>query len=127
MVVDTCVIVSAVIRPSSVPGWIVQALLMGKLKAYTSPALRAEYLEVLLRPKFGFDKKAVRHLVDSISAVTTDLFPMPQHVLSNDPKDQMVLDLAVGADAYLITGNVRHFSGYDKVLTPREAYDSILA
>lgn len=121
VVVDTNVVVSGVLRPASKPGRILDLMLDGRLDVVSSTELIAEYREVLARPRFGFDAGLVNALVDEIEAVAEDVVPEVQlDVTSADPKDQFVIDLALAVDAYIVTGNVRHFLRYPKTVSPAE-------
>lgn len=44
-------------------------------------------------------------------------------VISNNPKDRFVIDLACAANAYITTGNAKHFAGYERTVSPAEALD----
>lgn len=121
VVIDTNVIVSAVLRPASKPAQVLDLALEGRFDTVASPELIAEYREVLARPKFSFDMSLVDALVDGLEAMSEVVVPMPQsEVTSDDPKDQFVVDLAMAADALITTGNTRHFSRYPKTVTPAE-------
>lgn len=123
LVVDTNVIVSGVLRPASKPGRILDLMLECRISFVVSTELIEEYREALCRPKFGFDEGLVDALVYALEANAELMVPVPQRrVLSEDPKDQFVIDLALAASAYIITGNTRHFTAYEHVVSPAEAF-----
>lgn len=120
-VVDTNVIVSGVLFPASKPGRVLDLLLDGRLNCVASVELLSEYRDILKRPKSGLDAGQVDLLVDGIEGLASVIVPRPQStVLSDDPKDQFVIDLAVCASAYIVTGNTKHFASYPKTLSPSE-------
>lgn len=87
-----------------------------------STELVEEYREVLKRSKFGFDAALVDTLIDGLAAGAELGVPYPQRdVISNNPKDQFVIDLACAANAYITTGNAKHFAGYERTVSPAEA------
>ena len=65
-VIDTNVLVSAMLKLQSVPGRLAEAALLGGLTPLLCDEMIKEYREVLARPKFKFDQKAVEILIDGI-------------------------------------------------------------
>lgn len=123
-VVDTNVVVSGVLRPASKPGRILDLMLAREFFYAGSTELVEEYREVLRRPKFGFYAALVDTLIDGLAAGAELGVPYPQRdVISNNPKDQFVIDLACAANAYITTGNAKHFVGYERTVSPAEALD----
>ena len=122
-VLDTNVVVSALLKPASVPARLLDLALSGQLEVVVSAELMEEYREVLTLPKFRFSTDDVDAVIELLGARATRLVPWPRSVVSPDPKDQFVIDLAMAADAYVVTGNTRHFSAYPRTVTPAEALD----
>lgn len=123
VVIDTNVLVSALLRQGTPPATVLDALLRGDLTILYDQRILGEYREVLVRPKFGFDAEKVEALLRFVATtglmVADAVFPRSLP----DPDDQPFADVAFagGADA-LITGNKAHFPVEDsiRVLTPRE-------
>jgi len=111
VVLDTNVLVSGVISPHGPPGRILDALLAGTLTAVYDDRLMNEYREVLLRPAFGFTRKDVEVLLDSIGLTGESVPSNVSAVVLPDPDDLPFLEVAIsgGADA-IVTGNVKHFT-----------------
>lgn len=123
-VVDTSVVVSGMLHPASNPGRILDLMLAREFSYAGSTELVEEYREVLKRPKLGFDTALVDALVDGLAAGAEFVVPYPQRdVISNNPKDRFVIDLACAANAYITTGNAKHFAGYERTVSPAEALD----
>ena len=53
-VYDTNVIVSAILKPGSIPASLVALAMEGSVRLFLTPAVLEEYREVLRRPKFAF-------------------------------------------------------------------------
>lgn len=110
VVIDTNVIVSALISPYGDCAKIVRLVLAGKMKLWIDARIFVEYREVLHRQKFNIDRSKVDIFLE-------DLYEMagktsaPPHVSSlPDPDDAIFYAVAVAARAdYLITGNKKHF------------------
>ena len=65
-VIDTNVLVSAMLKFQSVPGQIANEALLGALIPLLSDEIVAEYREVLARPKFKFNQRTVDAFIDGI-------------------------------------------------------------
>ena len=123
VVLDTNVIVSAGIRPEGPPARIfMDWVLEGLVQIVTSPAVVAEYREVVRRPKFaryGFPPLWLEFLIDESLRLDDDT---DTEVTCPDPKDLPFLTLAHGSGAWLVTGNLKHFPKSDRsgvrVLSP---------
>ena len=128
IILDTNVIVSALIQRSYPYQVLDMVLASGNITLCVSEKLLQEYHEVLFRPKFArfadfFVNAHVLLLkIDTISRKFT-----PQVVLDvlPDKDDNMLLELALESQAdFLVTGNTNDFmiSGYGRtrILTPKE-------
>ena len=130
-VIDTNVLVSAMLRWDSVPGNVMELAFIGSVIPVYNDDIINEYRAVLLRPKFHLTKDIVNDVIDeiiergiSVDADTLDI-ELP------DPKDrvfyEVVMEERKEEDAYLITGNIKHFPVKPFVVTPRQFLDIILS
>ena len=118
VVIDTNVIVSAIIAPKSNPGHIIELVLSHKLQAFYSSKIIEEYEDVLLRPKFGFNHKTVFQFLDYIINSGIFVEPIPSTIPLPDESDRYFYDTAKSSGAYLITGNIRHFPNEISIINP---------
>lgn len=118
---DTNVVVSALLKPLSVPARLLDLALSGHIEVVVSNELLAENREVLLRPKFRFSEGDVDAVLELMRSRAISVVPVPQPVTTPDPKDQFVIDLAATSGAVVVTDNTRHFEGFPRVVTPAEA------
>ena len=129
-VIDTNVLVSAMLKWDSVPGTVIQLVYNGIIIPVWNETILNEYREVLSRPKFHLPQEIIETLMDGIihggicaSAETLDI-ELP------DPKDrvfyEVVMEERKSEDAYLVTGNIRHFPDEPFIVTPRQMLDIIL-
>lgn len=125
-VIDTNVLVSALLKKKSIPSLVVENALVGTFEYLISEELLIEYREVLLRPKFGFPLALVDDFIMYFLESAEIMSSIPQDLKSSDPKDQKILDLAASQDAYLVTGNLKHFEAYDKAISPSDFYALIM-
>ena len=131
IVVDTNVLVSALLRPSGPPGRILDVVVSRQVQLALDDRIFAEYSAVLQRPEFGFPGPLVAEMLDHVwrSAERVRAVSLPLRL--PDPDDIMFIEVGVAALAdALVTGNVRHFPASKRwglrVMTPREALESIV-
>lgn len=65
-VIDTNVLVSAMIKWNSVPGNIMELAFDGSIVPILNEQIVKEYREVLTRPKFHFTKEIIRDVLENI-------------------------------------------------------------
>ena len=109
IVLDTNVLVSALLSPFHTPGRILDLLLAGKVRLVYDDRILAEYRAVLLRPKFGFDRRSVEELLDECSASGLPVAAPPLVLSLSDQTDAVFVEGAAAVQALLVTGNSRHF------------------
>lgn len=110
VVVDTNVLVSAMIAPSGNEALIVLAARQGLIAACLSDAICDEYAGVLARPKFGFAPEEITALLGLLREHGEMYRPAPLSHVSPDPDDDKFIACALAAKAdYLVTGNKRDF------------------
>jgi uncharacterized protein len=103
------VLVSALLSPFQAPGRILDLILTGDLNIVFDDRIMAEYRAVLLRPKFGFDRRNVEELLEECTGNGHFLTAPPLRLDLPDPADAKFIELAFAAQAQLVTGNTRHF------------------
>ncbi len=112
VVIDTNVLVSALLKPDSVPELIFSLVLSGEIVLCLTEPIAVEYEEVLKREKFKkLDQRKVRELLSRLRSLAHWVTPkIHLQVTLADPEDNKFLECAdeAGAD-FLVTGNVKHF------------------
>ena len=122
-VIDTNVIVSAYITKNleAATSKLWDAVLQCKLTPIYNDEILDEYSEVLHRKKFGIPEHLIKWALDKIvtngvrgdRVMSDEFFP--------DPKDVVFYEVALSKeDAYLVTGNTKHFPKKPIVVTPAE-------
>ena len=123
-VIDTNVIVSAFMKEGSVPDQIIAYMLNGTIVPLVNDAIVEEYREVLHRSKFHFKENTVDSFLLEISQRGIFLDGWEADILLPDPKDAVfyavVMEARPEKDAYLVTGNLRHFPEDVFIVSPRE-------
>jgi putative PIN family toxin of toxin-antitoxin system len=109
VVIDTNVLVSGLLRAKGPPGRILDLILTGELHPVFDDRILLEYRRVLSRPRFDFRPQDVWDLLEYLRYSGWHLVAPPLAVTLPDPDDLPFLEVAVAAQAPLITGNFRHF------------------
>lgn len=130
-VIDTNVLVSAMLKWNSVPGNILELALTGPIVPILNEHIAKEYREVLARPKFHFTETIIHDLLENIQKRGIYMDADPIDIELPDPKDRVFYEVTMEGrkttNAYLVTGNIKHFPVKPFIVTPREMLDIILA
>ncbi len=129
-VIDTNVLVSALLKKNSVPSIILDFISHKEIVPIINDEILGEYREVLNRPKFHFDKDVIDAVIGGMKEQALYFDGKTQDVILPDSKDQVFYEVTMEArediDAYLVTGNTKHFPQECFIVTPREMLDIII-
>ena len=128
-VIDTNVIVSAFLKENSIPAQVLRYALNGPIIPLVNVEILLEYEDVLLRNKFGFDKESIEAFIDEYSKRAIFLDRTKTDELFDDLDDvvfyEVVLTARKETEAFLVTGNKRHYPVKHFVVTPSEMLNII--
>lgn len=125
-VVDTNVLVAALLskRNDSATVRIIRAMLSGEFIPLYHEEILAEYEDVLHRKKkYNFSESAIQTLLNSIRQYGVEVFPKPTGEIFIDEDDIIFYEVAMekrDEEAYLITGNLKHYPVRNFIVTPAE-------
>ena len=124
-VIDTNVLVSSLLakRSDSAPAFLLVAVLSGEIIPLYNPEILAEYKEVLNRPKFPFSTDRSEKLLWIIRQFGVSVDPTLTGMELPDMSDLVFYEVMMEKredDAYLVTGNLRHFPVRTYIVTPAE-------
>lgn len=129
-VIDTNVLVSAMLKWESVPGTVMNLIFDGPVVPVYNSDILDEYRNVLSRPKFKLDDEIIKNIINGIADKGIMLTADKINIDMPDPKDivfyEVVSEKRKTDDAYLVTGNIKHFPVKPYIVTPREFIDIIL-
>lgn len=112
LVIDTNIIVSAMIKDSIPRKILKEHVISGKSEIYTSQAILDEYENVLLRKKFNkyFKISDVAILLEYINLKSIIVEPIKKFDICKDKSDNKFIEVAYFKSSdYLITGNFNDF------------------
>ena len=129
-VIDTNVLVSAMLKWDSVPGNVLELAYGGTIIPLLNDRIVKEYRDVLLRPKFHLTQKIVDDAVGELERIGIYVDAEETDIQLPDPNDKVFYEIVAekrkSKEAYLITGNIKHFPKKSFIITPREMIDTIL-
>ena len=126
-VFDTNVLVSSLLSKRSdsptviLLDWVVD----GDIVLLYNEEIVAEYEEVLHRPKFGFDEADIQTVLELVrSGLCLDRTTSNELFLDED--DAVFYEVAISKeDAFLVTGNLRHFPKAYRVVSPAQMFEIV--
>ena len=128
-VIDTNVLVSAILNPMGTPAQVINALYAGAFVPVVSEDILREYERVLTCKDLLLEKETVHIMLHYFRQYCLPLPPMPVQYSSPDPDDIKFVAAALsGNAAYVITCNKRHFPTRIQKLSlvsPREFMEHI--
>ena len=122
-VIDTNVLVSSLLspHPDSATVLIRKHVAKGDLVPLFNAEIFAEYRSVLARSKLGLPESLVAAVLDAINEAGLSLGRTASAESFPDPKDVVFYEVTLSKeDAYLVTGNIKHFPKKPFVVTPAE-------
>ena len=124
VVVDTNVVVSAVLSENGFPASILDLGANKRIMMCVSTEVLEEYEEVLRRPRLKLSLARIEKAMELIRSTSRIVRPRRKLELAADPDDNLFYECADAAGAnFLITGNIKHFpSGHEstEIVTPRQ-------
>lgn len=130
VVIDTNVLVSAVLKYNSIPGTIIEFAFNGKIVPVLNKEIESEYRNVLLRPKFHLTTNIVDDIINEFKQKGLYISGTHVDIELPDPKDvifyEVVMEQRESTQAWLVTGNIKHFPAETFIVTPRQMLEIIL-
>ncbi len=124
-VFDTNVLISSLLtkRTDTATARVIDAIPSGAIIPLYNQEILEEYNEVLHREKFPFREEQIRKILTMFRQFGLAVNPSPTGEILVDMDDLVFYEIVMerrNDDAYLITGNIRHFPKRDFIVTPSE-------
>ncbi|MDR0290818.1 MAG: putative toxin-antitoxin system toxin component, PIN family [Treponema sp.] len=124
IVLDTNVIVSALMTIPSLPARILNLVLDKTIAIVYDNRILAEYIDVLNRKELKINKEASKLVIDFISRYGEYILAEPLHIKFTDETDQKFYEVYKSGEAqYLVTGNLNHYPNEEGIVVPRKFLD----
>ena len=120
VVLDTNVIVSAVLTPAGNPAKIVNMGLDKSIQLNLCAEILAEYEEVLSRTEFDFSVEKRNTFMSGIKKSGILVEPSLSDIAIPDEDDRVFYDTAKDNAAILVTGNTKHYPAESFIMTPSD-------
>ena len=129
-VIDTNVFISALLskRTDLATVQVLEAMFDGKIIPLYHEDILTEYDEVLHRKKFHFKEETIQIVLNAVKQYGLEVFPQPTGEILVDMDDLIFYEVAMEKrddDAYLVTGNQKHYPIRDFIVTPAEMMEII--
>ena len=122
-VVDTNVLVAALLskRDDSATVRVIRAMISGEFIPLYHEDILAEYEDVLHRKKkYDLSESAIQTVLNAIRRFGIEVFPKPTGEIFIDEDDIIFYEVAMEKrddNAYLVTGNMKHYPVRDFIVT----------
>ena len=121
IVLDTNVIVSALLSPKGNPAKILELLTTNpQLGICYNDTILTEYQDVLSREKFKITKLTQFRVVNAIRCMGIFVTALPSVTPFSDESDCVFYDVAKTGKAILVTGNTKHYPDGSIIMTPAD-------
>ena len=127
-VIDTNVLVSALLsnHADAATVQVIGRMIAGEIIPIYSDQIMREYQEVLNRKKFRFEPEMIRYILSALEKYGVGIEPSATGVILPDMKDLPFYEVVMEKreeDAYLVTGNLKHFPSEPYIVTARQMLD----
>lgn len=126
VVIDTNVLVSALLSKNGTPAKIVSMVLNGAIIPCYDYRIICEYREVLKRPKFGFSNGEINALLDWFESIGQSVIAEPISKKFDDEENKKFYEVAKHCGAILVTGNLKHFPKESWILNPIQFWEKYI-
>ena len=121
VVVDTNVIVSALINANGTPAKILSSVLNGNIQILYDNRIIFEYIDVLSGREFAFNTETINDIIEFFRHEGEYINADHLNTAFPDETDKKFYEVFKSGEArYLITGNKKHFPQDNAVVTPNE-------
>jgi predicted nucleic acid-binding protein len=129
-VIDTNVVVSAMmaVHANAATVRVVGMMYTGEITPLYNEEILAEYYEVLRRKKFNFTEANIHGMLSAIEKYGVCVDAASSGETLPDMKDLPFYEVVLEKrddDAYLVTGNIKHFPQKPFVVTPKQMLEII--
>ena len=117
-VLDTNIILSAVLSDHGYPARVYDAVIDKEIKIYITEEIIEEYKDVLSRDYFNISRERVGRTINILRKLGEVIIPETSNFPMKDESDRIFYDAAQSTEAWLVTGNIKHYPKKEFIMTP---------
>ena len=128
-VIDTNVVVSSMLKHKSIPWQILNLVEQEVIVPLLNKEILDKYIEVMTRNKFNFDELSINRAINNIKRKA--IYLEKEETIEDfiDKDDIVFFEIVLSArstmDAYLVTGNMKHYPVRSYIVTPAQMIEII--
>jgi putative PIN family toxin of toxin-antitoxin system len=124
-VIDTNVVIAALLskKADSATVKVIKAVMDGKIIPLIHDDILSEYEDVLRRDKFHLQPTTIQTILHAFRIFGVEVTPQKSGEIFPDPDDLIFYEVTLAKrkdNAYLVTGNQRHYPVRDFIVTPAQ-------
>ena len=123
VVIDTNVIVSALLSSHGKPAAILDMFFNEEIQTCYSDNILKEYEDVLSRSSLNIKPEKAKRFFEILRDTGTSIKPTLSNIPLPDEDDRVFYDTAKQSNAILITGNIKHYPAEDFIMAPSKFLD----
>ena len=124
VVLDTNVIISAALSPKGKPAETFKIITSNNdIELSYNEIIFAEYKRVFSYERLNIPSEKQKEFLEAIKDEGIVREPITSDILLPDESDRIFYDTAKTVNAYLITGNIKHYPSENFILTPAQFLD----
>ena len=122
IVIDTNIVISAALSLLGNPAGVIRLVRDNEdIKLFYNAVIFAEYKKVLAYPHLNLPAAEQEKALEAIKEIGVILEPTTKsNIALIDESDRIFYDTAKARNAYLITGNIKHYPAEPFILTPTQ-------
>ena len=121
VVLDTNIIISAALSPQGKPAKVFKIITSDDdMELSYNYTIFAEYKKVFAYKRLNIPNEKQKEFLDAIKEEGTVREPIKSDIILPDESDRIFYDTSKTANAYLITGNMKHYPNEDFIMTPAQ-------
>jgi putative PIN family toxin of toxin-antitoxin system len=121
---DTNIVISAALSPNGNPAEIIKLIAENEnIQMFYSSEIISEYAKVLSYERLNFSEEKRTHAINTIKKHGTLIKPSISEIKLPDESDRVFYDAAKAANAYLVTGNIKHYPNEPQILLPAQFFE----
>ena len=119
-VLDTNILVSDFWSKNGNAAQVLRMFLDNRILLIYSPDILAEYKIVLSRPAFQFSRVKIGEIINQVRKYGISVDALASDIPFSDESDRKFYDAACMHNAFLITGNLKHYPDSPLIKTPAD-------